>query len=75
MYKKKHVPYRTCIICRQKLPKSTMQRFVCGQEEQGYSLLQDTSQTKPGRGFYVCSEECQAKLSRSRAWQKKCRGK
>ncbi len=49
--KKRDFPVRTCVICREKNPKSEMTRFVS--TEQG--LLEGV--TLPGRGFYLCGKE------------------
>ena len=47
--KRKHVPQRTCVGCRQVLPKRTLVRIVRTQE----GVLVDQSGKKPGRGAYL----------------------
>ena len=58
--KKKHVPQRSCIICRRKTNKFSLFRLVL--DEKGRVIF-DKKQALPGRGAYVCPEqECVAKL-------------
>jgi uncharacterized protein len=47
--KVKHVPKRTCVGCRQVLPKRTMIRLVRGPE--GVQI--DATGKAPGRGAYI----------------------
>ncbi|SDN34015.1 hypothetical protein SAMN04488516_101454 [Desulfonauticus submarinus] len=72
--KKRHVPIRMCIICRKKAPKKELIRFVCIIENNKKKLIEDIKQTKPGRGFYVCSPKCKEKLNTFKGWLKKCKG-
>ena len=52
----KHVPERTCVVCRQKRPKWEMVRIV--RTPQG-TLEIDNRGKKAGRGAYLCkAEEC-----------------
>ena len=52
----KHVPERTCIVCRSARPKRELVRLVYGPD--GMAEV-DTSGRKPGRGAYICrSPEC-----------------
>ncbi|SKA86497.1 hypothetical protein SAMN02745704_01954 [Paucidesulfovibrio gracilis DSM 16080] len=51
--KQPHVPMRTCVICRRKLPKYDLARHV--RVEQG-RLEHDPGQIRPGRGIYVCTQ-------------------
>ena len=71
-----HEPERMCCICRRKLPKKELARFVCRTDEQGTKHLHpDPGKTLDGRGFYLCSSQgCRDKLPKFRGWQKKCRG-
>jgi len=50
--KKGHIPERTCIICRKKLPKKELLRF-CVKDNQ---IVLDKTQKGGGRGAYFCSE-------------------
>ncbi len=72
----KHIPQRMCIVCRTRLPKNDLFRYVCQRNGQDRPALEfDPQQILPGRGFYVCSDPgCQRALSRHKGWQKKCRG-
>lgn len=47
--KRKHVPQRTCIGCREVLPKRTLIRIVRGPD----AVYVDPSGKKPGRGAYL----------------------
>jgi predicted RNA-binding protein YlxR (DUF448 family) len=52
----KHVPERTCIVCREVRPKRELVRLVYGPD--GMAEV-DASGRKPGRGAYICrSPEC-----------------
>ncbi|RMH68625.1 MAG: YlxR family protein [Gemmatimonadetes bacterium] len=46
-----HVPIRSCICCRQKFPKSMLNRFVL----RGNLIQPDPSHRLPGRGAYLCN--------------------
>lgn len=51
--RRKHVPVRTCIICRRALPKRSLYRIV---QVPGRGLIADLSGKMPGRGAYLCSK-------------------
>ncbi len=56
MSKKKKVPLRICIGCREKMPKKELVRIVRTPENE---IMLDTTGKKPGRGAYIClREEC-----------------
>jgi len=55
--KKGHIPERTCIVCRKKLPKKELLRF-CVKDNQ---IVLDKTQKEGGRGAYFCSE-CISKI-------------
>jgi len=55
--KKGHIPERTCIVCRKKLPKKELLRF-CIKNNQ---IVLDKTQKGGGRGAYFCSE-CLSKI-------------
>src|SRR5512136_628223 len=61
----KHVPERTCIVCRQKRPKWEMVRIV--RTPQG-TLEIDSRGKKAGRGAYLCrAQDCwEAGLTKKR---------
>jgi uncharacterized protein len=48
--KPKHVPERTCIVCRQKAEKRRLSRFVRTPE----GVFADPSGKRDGRGAYLC---------------------
>jgi len=48
----KHVPIRTCVVCRQKAGKRTLVRVV--RTETGVQV--DTSGKMNGRGAYLCEQ-------------------
>jgi len=49
-HKQKHVPQRTCVICRQKVDKRQLTRLVKTPE----GVYVDSSGKQNGRGAYVC---------------------
>ncbi|MCK5681930.1 YlxR family protein [bacterium] len=49
------VPFRTCLVCRQKITKESLCRLVVDDEK----LYYDYRFRSPGRGYYICrSVEC-----------------
>jgi predicted RNA-binding protein YlxR (DUF448 family) len=50
--KKRHVPKRMCVSCRQVMPKHMLLRFV---KSDSGEILMDKAQLLEGRGAYVCS--------------------
>ncbi len=50
---RKHIPERTCVVCRDKAGKRTLTRVV--RTEQG--LMIDPSGKMNGRGAYLCDRE------------------
>jgi predicted RNA-binding protein YlxR (DUF448 family) len=50
--KPKHVPERTCIVCRQKAEKRRLTRFVRTPE----GVFADSSGKRDGRGAYLCDK-------------------
>lgn len=58
----KHVPMRTCIICRQKREKRRLIRFVSTPE----GIFYDSTGKSDGRGAYVCDQmECRQRILQS----------
>ncbi len=56
MSKKKKIPLRICIGCREKMPKNELVRIVRTPENE---IMLDTTGKKSGRGAYIClREEC-----------------
>ena len=53
----RHVPFRTCVVCRAKKPKSEMTRLV---RTCGGTIQLDLQQREQGRAAYVCAaRDCQ----------------
>ena len=50
----KHIPQRTCIVCRQKKDKEDLIRLVCTNNG---TVEMDLSGKKPGRGAYLCARK------------------
>jgi predicted RNA-binding protein YlxR (DUF448 family) len=60
----KHVPQRTCVVCRQKTDKRRLTRIVRTPEG---GLVVDLTGKQNGRGAYVCDQPaCWDKLLRDR---------
>ncbi len=58
--RQKHVPQRTCVVCREKKDKRELFRIVNNAEE---GVIIDPSGKKNGRGAYVCnSADCWTKV-------------
>ena len=53
MTKRKHVPLRSCVVCRNKRPKRQLIRIV---RTTGGMVQVDVSGKTNGRGAYLCSE-------------------
>jgi uncharacterized protein len=52
----KHIPQRTCIMCRTTAAKRQLVRLVC---VSGEGVIVDTTGRKTGRGAYLCpAAEC-----------------
>ncbi|HVE80999.1 MAG TPA: DUF448 domain-containing protein [Candidatus Dormibacteraeota bacterium] len=52
-------PLRRCRVCRIQKPKGELMRWV----KKNGTLMPDTTQRQPGRGYYVCSEAHAGKLA------------
>jgi predicted RNA-binding protein YlxR (DUF448 family) len=50
----KHVPLRTCIICREKFDKRRLTRIVRTPDD---GVVVDLSGKRNGRGAYLCDQE------------------
>jgi len=49
----RHVPFRTCLGCRQRRPKGSLVRLVRGRDG---AVAVDASGIAAGRGAYVCAD-------------------
>lgn len=52
MPRKGHVPERTCVLCRKKMPKGELIRHVFKDGE----IVVDPEQKLGGRGAYLCKD-------------------
>jgi predicted RNA-binding protein YlxR (DUF448 family) len=58
--RRKHIPQRTCVACREKFDKRRLTRVVRVPED-GVAI--DPTGKQPGRGAYVCDRpECWEKI-------------
>ncbi len=57
-------PVRMCVLCRERMEKKLLTRYITRVDEKGEScFVQDPRHTMPGRGLYVCQKmECQKKF-------------
>ncbi len=57
-------PLRMCAVCRQRIEKNCLSRYIMQADENGEPrLMADPKQNMPGRGLYVCQKvECQKKF-------------
>lgn len=49
----RHIPQRSCVVCRRKRPKPDLTRFV---RDAGGRLRPDPAGRAPGRGAYLCQD-------------------
>ena len=64
MPKKKNIPMRMCIACREMKPKAEMTRVVRNAEGE---ISPDPTGKAPGRGAYICHDiECLKKARRAK---------
>jgi predicted RNA-binding protein YlxR (DUF448 family) len=58
--RRKHVPQRTCVVCRQTVEKRSLVRIVNTPDE---GVIIDPTGKRNGRGAYVCHQpECWQKI-------------
>ena len=68
----KNEPQRQCIGCRKVRPKKELLRLVVLPTG---TVFFDSTQKKPGRGFYLCPENsCFQRVSRNKRWNNIFRG-
>ncbi|MCH5165734.1 MAG: YlxR family protein [Clostridiales bacterium] len=64
----KHIPMRSCIVCRQQKDKTELLRIV--KKPSGEIVLDETGR-ESGRGAYVCkSGECMTNAIKKRAFNR-----
>ena len=61
--RRKHVPQRTCVVCRRKTDKRRLTRIVCTADRQ---LIVDETGKRAGRGAYLCDRDA--------CWEEATRG-
>jgi len=52
-------PVRMCVVCRERFPKTELERYVCPNEMKGLEAnapVLDPEKNKSGRGFYLCGQ-------------------
>jgi hypothetical protein len=62
---KGHVPLRQCVVCKRRVEKPRLMRFVHG--EGGWAT--DPDGRKPGRGAYLCSPECAQAVKKNKRYR------
>lgn len=64
----KHVPQRTCAVCKKQGDKSDFVRIVRAQDG---TVSLDTSGKAPGRGAYICLDgSCKTEMKKKNALSK-----
>ncbi len=68
---KNYVPIRMCKVCRKKVSKNLLSRYVKINSNDTYAtfgnMILDKEKNMAGRGFYVCNNsECQEKFQKLR---------
>ena len=53
--KTRHIPLRTCVVCRETSAKKTLLRVVRAPENDGGGVAADPTGRANGRGAYVCA--------------------
>jgi len=68
----KHIPFRMCVICRQRAPKYALTRFTAAAFHSGGAEIEpDRKQQAQGRGVYLCdAPRCREAFSRRRVKRK-----
>ncbi|MGO8672789.1 MAG: RNase P modulator RnpM [Capsulimonadaceae bacterium] len=68
--KKRHIPLRTCVVCRQSSDKRTLLRVIRTPGEAPRIEFDRTGKAN-GRGAYVCAEaECIAKALKQKRFER-----
>lgn len=71
MPKTRHIPIRSCVVCRQTSDKRTLLRVVRLPEKDGGGVAADPTGKKSGRGAYVCPQlDCIEKAQKQRRFER-----
>ncbi len=71
MTKTRHIPIRTCVVCRQTSEKKALLRVVRPPEKEGGGVAVDPTGRANGRGAYVCaSAECIDKAVKQKRFER-----
>jgi predicted RNA-binding protein YlxR (DUF448 family) len=62
---KGHVPVRQCVVCKSRVQKERLTRFVRGKD--GWAA--DPSGRGDGRGAYLCSPECAQAVKKNKRYR------
>ena len=69
--KTRHVPIRTCVVCRQTSEKRSLLRVVRAPEKEGGGVAVDLTGRANGRGAYICaSAECIDKAVKQKRFER-----
>lgn len=69
--KARHIPIRTCVVCRQTSAKKTLLRVVRRPENDGGGVAADPTGKASGRGAYVCAAaECIDKAVKQKRFER-----
>ena len=55
--KTRHIPIRTCVVCRQTSEKNSLLRVVRIPEKEGGGVAVDPTGRANGRGAYICASD------------------
>jgi len=67
----RHVPIRTCVVCRQTSEKKALLRVVRAPEKDGGGVAVDPTGRANGRGAYICaSADCIDKALKQKRFER-----
>lgn len=64
--KERHVPIRQCVVCKRRMEKGKLQRFV---RTVAQDWVADPAGRLFGRGAYLCSAECAERVKRNKRYK------
>ncbi len=71
MMKTRHIPIRTCVVCRQPSEKKTLLRVVRAPQKDGGGVAVDPTGKANGRGAYICaSADCIDKAIKQKRFER-----